>query len=325
MLGVDPYVWRGAGVSMIGKIISHYRIVEKLGEGGMGEVYKAEDLRLRGRVVAIKILSPGLLDEHDARLRIEREAEAIGRLDHSNIAVLHEFDQFEDRPFLCMQYIDGGDLSQKITSDGLPIQEVTRLGIEIAESLGYIHDQGIIHRDLKPSNIMITSNGQVKLTDFGLAKIEVEPAITRQAALIGTACYMAPEMIRGDAVDHRSDLFSFGIVLFEMITGRPPFTGDSLSTIVYKIVNEEVPRIPMIRGDASPGLASIVTELLKKAPEERIQDAGEVARRLQDVTVSHEHTLEIDRRSIRRRGEKNRMRRRRSMGRGSLILLPFLK
>ena len=271
---------------MIGRTLNHYRIIEKLGEGAMGEIYKAEDVRLRHRFVAIKILTHRLLDDEGAKTRIRKEAEAVGRLNHPNIATLHEFDWFEDQPFICMEYIDGTTLQERISATRLSSPEIIQLGVEIAEGLKYVHDHGVLHRDIKPSNIMLTQDGHVKITDFGLAKIEIEPGITDTNVIMGTPRYMSPEAVQGHKVDHRSDLYSFGIVLFEMITGEPPFGGESWPLIAYKTVNEEIPDILTIRDDVPSGLASIVSELLAKVPEERTQDAGEVARAFRDMTSS---------------------------------------
>ena len=273
-------------IKMIGETISDYRILEKLGEGAMGEVYKAEDLRLRKRIVAIKILSRRLLQDLNAIARIEREAEAIARLDHPNVALLLEFDRHDDLPFLCMQYIDGGDLQRKIAAGPAPIPEVLQLGTEIAEALKYIHAQGVVHRDIKPSNIMLTSTGQVKVTDFGLARLSLDTRLTEERTVMGTAAYMSPEAIRGLEIDHRSDLFSYGVVLFEMITGKLPFPGKDWTTISYKIVNETAPEISSLRGDVPPELVSLISTLLAKAPEQRFQNAGEVVRRLRDMASS---------------------------------------
>jgi len=213
---------------MIGTTISHYEILEKLGEGGMGIVYKARDVRLN-RVVALKFLPPAL-ESPDALKRFEQEARAISALNHPAIATIHDIDEADGRTFIVLEFISGGTLKsmvQKAESEGaeLPLADVIRYGIQLAEGLASAHRAGIIHRDVKSDNAMLTSEGNVKLADFGLAKLQNAVQVTKVASTVGTAAYMSPEQMRGEEVDGRSDIFSLGVVLYELTTKRMPFGG----------------------------------------------------------------------------------------------------
>jgi len=219
---------------MIGKTISHYKILEKIGEGGMGVVYKAEDTKLK-RTVALKFLPPELMRDVEAKERFIREARAASALDHANICTIYEINEVEGQTFIAMAYVEGENLQKKIESGPLKIDEVLNIAIRIAQGLQEAHERGIVHRDIKPANVMLTPRGQVKVMDFGLAKLSGGKQITEKETTPGTIAYMSPEQTRGDDVDHRTDIWSLGVVLYEMITAQRPFKGDYHQAIVYSI------------------------------------------------------------------------------------------
>ena len=215
---------------MIGQMLSHYRIVEKLGAGGMGEVYKAHDERL-DRDVAVKVLPSGTLADENARKRFRKEALALSKLNHPNIATVFDFDTQEGVDFIVMELVEGASLAETLKTGALAEKEISELGAQIADALEEAHERGIIHRDLKPGNIAVTPKGRVKVLDFGLARMlrpvvsdeATTEALTEGLAVVGTLPYMSPEELRGERGDHRSDLYSLGVVLYEMATGRRPF------------------------------------------------------------------------------------------------------
>jgi TolB-like protein/Tfp pilus assembly protein PilF/predicted Ser/Thr protein kinase len=259
---------------MIGKTISHYRILEKLGEGGMGVVYKAEDTKLK-RTVALKFLPPEL---------VLREAQAAAALDHPNICTVHEIDDAEGHSFITMAFIDGQSLATRIESGPLEVDEAVNIAVRVAEGLKHAHKRGIVHRDIKPANIMITEDGQAKIMDFGLAKLTGKTRLTRTATVMGTVAYMSPEQARGDsAVDDRTDVWSLGVLLYEMLTGALPFDAETDAGLIYKIIHEDP--IPVInhRSDIPASLASIVERAMQKNPQDRYEDAGEVIAELEPV------------------------------------------
>jgi len=249
---------------MIGKTISHYKIIEKLGEGGMGEVYLAEDFQLK-RKVAIKFLPSHLIKDKESRERFEREAQAAAALNHPNIITVYEIGEFEEHVFIVMEYAKGETLRDKIdhfkpTSTEFPIEEIINFAIQICEGLEKAHQAGIIHRDIKPGNIIIDKDNKVKILDFGLAKLKGVSQLTKETSTIGTIHYMSPEQIRGEEVDHRSDIWSLGVILYEMITGRLPFIGEYEQAVMYSILNEN----PEFTSDVPPDLQTIVQTCLEK-------------------------------------------------------------
>jgi len=253
---------------MIGRTISHYEILEKLGEGGMGVVYKAHDTKLN-RTVALKFLPQRTLQSEEERKRITREAQAAASLSHANIATVYEIDEVDEHTFIAMEYIDGIDLYEKIRSGPLPINEAIDIAIEIAKGLQAAHEKGVVHRDIKGSNVMVTEKGEVKLMDFGLAKMRNVSLLTKKGSTLGTVPYMSPEQAQGEEVDHRTDIWSLGVLIYEMITGKRPFRSEYETALVYLIINEDPEPLRKHIPDISPGLTGIIDRALKKDPESR--------------------------------------------------------
>ena len=224
---------------MIGKTISHYKILEEIGSGGMGIVYKAEDTNLK-RHVALKFLPPELTRDTEARERFIHEAQSASALDHPNVCTVYEIGKTEDgQMFIAMGYYEGETLKDKIAKGPLKLDEAIEIAIQIATGLEKAHKKGIVHRDIKPANIFITNDNVVKLLDFGLAKLSGQTKLTKNASTLGTVAYMSPEQAQSGAVDQRTDIWSFGVVLYEMLTGSLPFKGDYEQAIIYSIMNED--------------------------------------------------------------------------------------
>ncbi|UCG52217.1 MAG: protein kinase [Candidatus Latescibacterota bacterium] len=260
---------------MIGQIVSHYKIVERLGEGGMGVVYKAEDLTL-DRFVALKFLPRGVDTEEDAKKRFVIEAKSASSLEHPNICTIHEIGETDDgRTFIVMPCYEGETLAEKLRRGSLEMTEAINIVHQVAAGLAKAHEKGIVHRDVKPGNILVTEDGQVKILDFGLAKLSGHSKITKTGATVGTVSYMSPEQAVGKEVDARSDVFSLGVVLFEALTGHPPFPGEREAAILYGIVNQEAPPLSKYKKGIPGDLEQIVEKTLEKDVEKRYQDAGE--------------------------------------------------
>ncbi len=262
---------------MIGRTLSHYRIVEKIGAGGMGEVYRARDQHL-GRDVAIKVLPPGTLGDEHARKRFRKEAQALSKLNHPHIATVFDFDTQDGVDFLVMELVEGVTLSDKLAAGALSEKEITRLGGQVAEALEEAHERGVVHRDLKPGNVMVTPKGQVKVLDFGLAKL-VRPEVasataptesfTETQGVAGTLPYMAPEQLRGEQVDARTDIWALGAVLYEMATGQRPFR-EELAPRLTEAILHQAPKAPSeVKRRISLGLESIILKALDKDPGRR--------------------------------------------------------
>jgi non-specific serine/threonine protein kinase len=260
---------------MIGKTISHYKILEKLGEGGMGVVYKAQDIKL-DRLVALKFLPPHLTSEFEEKERFIHEAKAASALNHTNITTIYEIDEFEGQMFIVMEYVEGRTLKQVIEKEALSIKKVLDIGIQICEGLAMAHEKGIVHRDIKSDNIMLTPRGQVKIMDFGLAKLKGATKLTKTRSTLGTLAYMSPEQAQGEEVDQRSDIFSFGVVLYELLTKNLPFGGEHQAAIVYSIINEDPQPVARYNNQVSSELERIVYKALVKDKEERYQHADEL-------------------------------------------------
>jgi len=279
-----------------GEMLGSYQVLEKLGEGGMGEVYRARDPKLN-RDVAIKVLPATLSDDATARERFRREALAAAGLDHPFICKVFEIGDADGRLFIVMEYVAGETLHAALGRGPLSSGDLLALAIELTEALDAAHARKIVHRDLKPANIMLTSQQHAKVMDFGLAKLVPDAAaetrvgagapITEQGARVGTPAYMSPEQVAGDAVDHRSDIFSLGVLLIEAVTGVHPFLRDTMAGTMTAILNDP----PLVHAAASagemhPSLRSVLLRMLMKAPDARYQSVGEVRSDLQSIGLA---------------------------------------
>jgi len=258
---------------MIGQTISHYKIVEKLGEGGMGVVYKAEDTKLK-RTVALKFLPPDWTRDKDTKTRFIHEAQAASALQHNNICVIHEIDETPDgRMFIVMDYYEGEPLRETIARGPAALVDALDIAIQVGDGLAEAHAHGIVHRDIKPANIMVTEKGVAKIVDFGLAKLAGRTKVTKTGTTAGTVAYMSPEQATGDEVDHRSDIWSLGIVLYELLTGVQPFKGEHEAALLYQIVHEEPEPVTSIRSDVPEAMTRIVDRAVSKEREARYASA----------------------------------------------------
>ena len=255
---------------MIGKTISHYKILEKLGEGGMGVVYKAQDIQLQ-RLVALKFLPPHIADHPEEKARFIHEAQSASALNHPNVTTIYSIEGSPEGLFIAMEYIEGKTVKEIVEKEPPSIKKVLEIAIQVCEGLASAHKKEIIHRDIKSDNIMVTREGQVKIMDFGLAKLKGATKLTKTGSTLGTVAYMSPEQAQGEEVDQRSDIFSFGVVLYELLTGKLPFGGEHHAAIIYSILNEEPQPIARYNNKVSTKLEEIVSKVLAKDREERYQ------------------------------------------------------
>jgi TolB-like protein/predicted Ser/Thr protein kinase len=299
-------------------IAGKYKIVEEIGRGGMGIVYKAEDVRLK-RTVALKFLPPQLMHIPEVRDRFMREAQAAAALDHPNICTVYEFDQANERAFISMAYIEGQSLRKKIDSGPLELEEALRIATQVAEGLQEAHKRGIVHRDIKSANIMVTTGGQAKVMDFGLARVAGATLVTREGTTMGTVTYMSPEQARGEKVDHRTDIWSFGVVLYEMLSGELPFKGEHEQAVIHSILKEKPRSITELKADIPQSIEQVVFQALEKDPDKRYQQIDDLLDDLKSIAAG----IVPDEIQVRLRKAKLRKRKKVILyvGAGGLIIL----
>jgi Tol biopolymer transport system component/predicted Ser/Thr protein kinase len=279
------------GDQMINQTISHYKILAKLGAGGMGVVYKAEDTKLK-RAVALKFLPPELSRDDEAKERFVHEAQAASALDHPNICTIYEIGETEDEQiFIAMAYYEGETLKQQGAKGKLQTEKVIDIAIQIAQGLAKAHEHGITHRDIKPANVMITKDGIAKILDFGLAKLAGQARLTKTGSTVGTPAYISPEQIQLIDADHRSDIWSLGVVMYEMLTGRLPFEGEYEQAMMYAIVNMEPEAVRSLKPELPAALESIVHKCLAKEPEERYQTVSELQADLKSFLIGESQKI----------------------------------
>src|SRR5271165_6140323 len=280
---------------MIGQLIGHYRIVEKIGAGGMGEIFRAHDERL-GRDVALKLIRPASSDNPDHLRRFEQEARAAAALNHPNILAIYDVGFEGSVPYIVSELLEGKNLRQRLYEGPIPLRAAADYALQIAQGLTAAHDRLIVHRDLKPENLFLTNDGRIKILDFGVAKllapaednrsVENMPTVTKHGAVIGTVAYMSPEQVRGKPVDHRSDIFSFGAILYEMMAGHRAFQGETEADTMTAVLREEPAVAQMEEAAIPPGYQDIVRHCLEKDPENRFQSAKDLVFALQTLSGS---------------------------------------
>ena len=260
---------------MIGRTVGRYKIIDKLGEGGMGTVYKAEDPTLN-RLVALKALSPHLSSSEEARERFMREAQATSNLNHANITTVHDLLEDQDQHFICMEYVEGKTLRDMVESGRVGLKKAVDIILQAAEAFEAAHNKGILHRDIKSANIMVTLEGKAKVMDFGLAHLEERSQLTRTGTTMGTLAYSSPEQISGRPVDRRSEIFSLGVVFYELLSGQLPYQSTSEAELVFSIINHEPEELSQVRADVTPDVEAVVQRMLEKDPAQRYQSCGEL-------------------------------------------------
>ena len=296
---LDRPAWEGASIllkspplgesasGMIGKTISHYHIIEKLGEGSMGVVYKAEDTKLR-RIVALKFPPVGKLESDEQKARFVREAQAAAVLNHPNICTVHEINEADGYTLIAMELVKGERVRDKAQTRPLPLDEALDIAVQAALGLQAAHEKGVVHRDIKSANVMVTPKGQVKILDFGLAQVREGTQLTKSGTALGTPAYMSPEQAQAQPVDRRTDIWSLGVVIYEMLAGQLPFKGELEASVVYSVVNEEHEPPTALRSGLPVALDHIIDKALAKHPEERYQHVEEVLVDLQALRRSLE-------------------------------------
>ena len=287
---------------MIGRTVSHYRITRELGAGGMGVVYEAVDTKL-GRTVALKFLPPESVRDPDAKARFSHEAKAASSLDHPNICTIHAIEESDDgRLFIAMARYEGETLGHLIARGPVDLPVAVDITTQTLQGLAKAHRLGIVHRDIKPANVFVTEEGLVKLLDVGIAKLVGQTQITRTGAVVGTVHYMAPEQLQGEEVDRRADLWSVGVVMYEMLTGRRPFLADHPPALMYAILNTEPEPLADARDDLPPELTAAVARCLDKSPAARPQGAEDLLLQLRPLATAAA-TRVADARTVCQRGE----------------------
>ena len=283
----------GGRPDLVGRTLAHYRIVATIGVGGMGVVYRATDTKL-GRDVALKVLPADVAASPERLERFRREAKALAALDHPGVVGVYSVEEADGVHFLTMQLVEGQPLDRLIPEGGMPVERVLEIAAALAEALAAAHQKGIVHRDLKPANVMVAKDGRVKVLDFGLAKVagfgdaaQGDSALptelqTREGIVMGTLPYMSPEQVQGRVLDHRTDIFSLGVILHEMSTGRRPFEGQSAADLFAAILRDAVPPVTDMRTDLPGDLARVVRRCLEKDPGQRMQTARDVGNELRD-------------------------------------------
>jgi serine/threonine-protein kinase len=264
-------------------IAGRYQILEELGRGGMGVVYKAEDTKLK-RTVALKFLPPELTHISEVKERFMREAQAAAALDHPNICTIYEFDEAEEKTFISMAYIEGHSLKKKIESGPLELDEAIRIALQVAEGLQKAHKKGVVHRDIKSANIMVTEEDQAKIMDFGLARTSERTLVTKEGTTMGTIAYMSPEQARGEEVDHRTDIWSSGVVLYEILTGQLPFKGEYDQAVVYSILKEKPKPIADLRAEVPRAIEQVIGKALEKNADDRYQQIEDLLNDLRSIS-----------------------------------------
>jgi len=261
---------------MIGKTVSHYSITAELGRGGMGVVYQAEHTRLR-QPVALKFLPAELTADKDSRTRFVHEAQAASSLKHHHVCTIHDIDETDDgQLFICMDLYEGGSLKDRVAGGAMAVDEALKLAAQVADGLSAAHEAGIVHRDIKPANILLTQKGEAVIADFGLAKLSDWTNVTKTGSTVGTAVYMSPEQAQGGNVDHRSDIWSLGVMLYQMLTGVLPFEAGHNAAIAYSIVNTDPAPLSVHRADIPADVQPIIDRCLAKNPADRYPSAAEL-------------------------------------------------
>jgi serine/threonine protein kinase/tetratricopeptide (TPR) repeat protein len=265
-------------------VADRYKVIEELGRGGMGVVYKAEDTKLK-RTVALKLLPPELTHIPEVKERFMREAQAAAALDHPNICTVYEFDEAEEKTFISMAYVEGQSLRKKLESGPLELDEALRIALQAAQGLQIAHKKGVVHRDIKSANIMVTEDNQAKIMDFGLARMTGGTLLTQEGTAMGTIAYMSPEQAQGEEVDHRTDIWSFGVVLYEMFGGQLPFMGEHDQAVVYSILNKKPKPITELRSEIPVSIGQVVDKALEKNPDKRYQQIDELLDDLKSISA----------------------------------------